>query len=143
MSTTKIKTAVAAPEEPQLQPGDLVTTVRPTGLWFGRVFDVSESTLRIWWNGLAGLPAQGGLVTHQTSDVAFVERPRQYLAVLFETAEGDTYGFVTAGDDVTAEERAFDVVPRYTIVSRRTTQTTTGTNADEDGSDDATFDTTQ
>lgn len=137
MSTTKIKTAVAAPEEPQLQPGDLVTTVRPERLWFGRVFDVGESTVRVWWSGLTGLPAQGGLVTHQTSDVAFVERPAQYLAVLFETAEGDTYAFVTAGDDVTTDERTYDVALRYTIISRRTATETETEDHDDDTTSDA------
>ena len=137
MSTTTIKTAVAAPEEPQLQPGDLVTTVRPERLWFGRVFDVGEGAVRVWWSGIAGLPAVGGLVTHQMAEVAFVERPAQYLAVEFETSEGDTYAFVSAGDDVTLEEHAFDTAARYTIVSRRTAKT----QADEDTDDDTSSDT--
>lgn len=132
MSTTKIKTAVAAPEEPQLQPGDLVTTVRPERLWFGRVFDLGEGTVRVWWSGIHGLPAQGGLVTHQTSDVAFVERPAQYVAVSFETPDGGTYSFVSAGSDVTLEEHAFELASGYTIVSRRTGKTT-DTTTTEDG----------
>ena len=135
MSMTKIKTAVAAPEEARLQPGDLVTTVRPERIWFGRVFDVGESTVRVWWSGIAGLPAVEGLTTHQMDEVRFVDRPLQYVAVMFETPEGDAYHFVSAGDDVTSEESAFELAPRYAIISRRTTKTP-DTTITEDHDDD-------
>lgn len=138
MSTIEISTAVAAPEEPQLQSGDLVTTVNPERLWFGRVFDVGQGTVRVWWSGFHGLPAVEGLVAHQTSEVRFVERPVQYVAVVFETPQGDRYRFVSAGGDVTLEESAFELAPQYTIVSRRTTATIreSDTTSSEDGNRD-------
>jgi hypothetical protein len=138
VSTTKIKTAVAAPEEPKLQPGDLVTTARPEQLAFGRVFDVGQGTARVWWSGRHGLPAVEGLVTHQVTDIVFVERPIQYVAVLFEHEDGVRYGFVSAGDDVTLEESAFELAPNYTIISRRTAKSVANhdTTAIEDINDD-------
>lgn len=120
----KADTAVVPLKKPVLQPGDLVAPSRLEQTWFGRVFDVSESTLRIWWNGLDNLACTGGLITHEMSEVTLVERPVQYLAVAFELDGDDRYYFVVAGDDVTDEESAFDKAERYTIVSRRTAQST-------------------
>lgn len=136
MTITKIKTAVAAPEESQLQPGDLVTTANPARLAFGRVFDVGEGTARVWWSGFHGLPAVGGLTTHQTSELTFVERPAQYVSVTYDTPRDGQYSFVSAGDDVTLEEAAFDLTPSYTIVSRRTAATITTTDTTDSGADE-------
>jgi hypothetical protein len=141
VSTTKVKTTIATLKKPQLQPGDLVTVARPKQIAFGRVFDVGQDTARVWWSGRHDLPAVEGLVTHQMADIAFVERPAQYVAVLFEHADGGRYGFVSAGADVTLEERAFELAGNYTIISRRTAKSAAAmdTTALEETYDDQDF----
>lgn len=125
MSIVEVRTAVGAPEEPHIQPGDLVSATYVGHTNYGRVFSVDAiaGIAYVWWSEIGVTTTSDGLVGHNVHDLRFEERPAQYLAVLRQLEGGVRYGFVVAGVDVSTEEYAFEQSRSYDIVSRRTRAT--------------------
>lgn len=126
MSVIDVVTAVGAPGEPHIQPGDMVSITYGGVTMYGRACTVLpiEGLAYVQWSAAVASLVDGSLAPHPIDDLRFVDRPAEYLIVTYHISERERYSFVVAGDDVSEDEDAFERAERYTIVARRTSRQT-------------------
>ena len=137
MSVIDVRTAVDAPEEHRIRPGDLISLEYAGGTSYGRVFQVEEiqGIAYVWWSTAGVNTVNDGLMWYNIGDLRFESRPPQYLAVLRTLPDGTRYAFVVTGADVSEDEYAFEQSGAYEIISRRIQRTITQDVTDDDNDD--------